>query len=177
MDELVANRSPIDSQVWKWAWLGNIGCSAWFFRFRFRWQIKMAAKKAIDKMPMPVTKQIEEAHFEMNLNVWCLPRPMTMNSLTSLSVTQLSSSEVYIGPQLLIPLHRRLRGIQILDWVHLNSWQLVESLISVQMPLKPLAPTALSATKNLNLQIILNHSTKATKICSFLSKSLSIENF
>ncbi len=30
---LVANRSPMDSQVWKWAWLGSIGCSGrlWFF--------------------------------------------------------------------------------------------------------------------------------------------------
>ena len=34
-------------------------------------------------------------------------------------------------------------------WVHWNSWQLLVSLISVQMALNPLAPTALSATKNL----------------------------
>ena len=66
IDELVANRSPIDSHVWKWAWLGSIGCSVWFFRFRLRWQIKMAAKKAMDRMP--------------------IPRPMIMNSFTSLSV-------------------------------------------------------------------------------------------
>ena len=53
MDELVANRSPIDSQVWKWAWLGNMGCSAWFFRLRLRWQIRIAVRKAMDRMPMP----------------------------------------------------------------------------------------------------------------------------
>lgn len=88
----------------------------------------MAARKAMDRIPMPT--------------------PIIMNSLTSLSVTQLSSSEVSMGPQLLIPLQRKLRGIQIFDWVHRNSWQLEVSLISVQIALKPLAPTALSATKN-----------------------------
>ena len=52
-------------------------------------------------------------------------------------------------PQLLIPLHRSVLGMQICDFAQRNSWQLEVSLNSVQMALKPLAPTALSAKKNL----------------------------
>ena len=52
-------------------------------------------------------------------------------------------------PQLLIPLHRSVLEMQICDFAQRNSWQLEVSLNSVQMALKPLAPTALSAKKNL----------------------------
>ena len=69
--------------------------------------------------------------------------------ITSLSVTQFISSEVSMCPQLLIPLHRSVLEMQICDFAQRNSWQLEVSLNSVQMALKPLAPTALSAKKNL----------------------------
>ena len=98
--------------------------------------MRMAAKNAMERMPMP--------------------NPMIMNSLTSLSRVQLRSSPSSIGDpltvnpaQLMIPLHWSFRVIHLLDFAHLNSWQLVVSLNSVQMALNPLAPTALSATKNL----------------------------
>lgn len=151
MDELVANRSPIDSQVWKWAWLGNMGCSAWFFRLRFRWQIRIAVKKAMDKMPMPkpiiMNSFTCKRHFTSNIDT-SLERAL-LKVLTSLSVTQFISSEVSMCPQLLIPLHRSVLGMQIWFFAQRNSWQLEVSLNSVQMALKPLAPTALSAKKNL----------------------------
>lgn len=65
-------------------------------------------------------------------------------------------------PQLLIPLHRSVLGMQICDFAQRNSWQLEVSLNSVQMALKPLAPTALSAKKNLQ--------GKKNKVCSSKSK-------
>ena len=62
MEVLVANLSPMDSQVWKCAWLGSMGCSR-RRRFRFRWHSR---KTAI---------------------VTPIPSPITMNSFTSVSFT------------------------------------------------------------------------------------------
>ena len=65
IDELVAKRSPMDSQVWKWAWLGSIGCSD-RRRFRFRWHNRKTDIMTSSEMPRP--------------------RPISMNSLTSVSL-------------------------------------------------------------------------------------------
>jgi len=65
IEELVAKRSPIDSQVWKWAWLGSIGCSD-RRRFRFRWQSRKTDIMTRRAMPRP--------------------RPISMNSFTSVSL-------------------------------------------------------------------------------------------
>ena len=63
MDELVANLSPIDSQVWKWAWLGSIGWSSRLFRFRWH------------KMNTAIITTLAIPN----------PRPIIINSLTSVS--------------------------------------------------------------------------------------------
>ena len=58
--------------------------------------------------------------------------------------------------------------MQICDFAQRNSWQLEVSLNSVQMALKPLAPTALSAKKNLQK--------KENKVCWSSSQTkLSLE--
>merc|ERR1719225_1636323 len=122
-----------------------------------------------------------------------MPRPMIINSLTSLSVTQLISSELSkppsIGPQLLIPLQRKLLGIHSLDSVHWNSWQFPVSLISVQIALNPLAPTALSATKNdtrirFVSEVIFEccsklspHNSKGVRFLSFHFKCFKVEHY
>ena len=103
-----------------------------------------------------------------------IPRPITMNSFTSVSFTpeklamlskccskdsntvqlflQLSSSDLSSRPQLCWWLHLRLFGMQKYDVVHWNPSQFGPSFISVQVALKPLDPTALSAMKNLKNQ-------------------------
>jgi len=59
------------------------------------------------------------------------------------------SSDLSSCPQLLMPLHFKFLEMQNDDPLQRNSLQPGPSLISVQMALKPLAPTALSAVKKL----------------------------